>query len=248
MIISTTIKLIPSLVATEKPKSVEISGDGWKIQITGSKDVVQGTPTDPSSISIVLIQGVDATTSGFGFKAGTMARVYLFSTPIFLGEALVKADGSFKATFPVSTKITIGNHTMQVEGTAISGIQRKADVGLLVQADLAKKIMLLDRIYYTTDFWGLTKANNDKLNAIARTAKILKYTKIWLYGYTDIKKGVDNTWLSRQRANNARSYLQNLLPKVSIHIKYFGPANPAAKGKNRAAFTLNRRVEVYGQK
>ena len=131
-------------MTTEKPKAVEISGDGWKIQITGSKAVVQGTPTDPSSISIVLIQGLDASTSGFGFKPGTMARVYLFSTPIFLGEALVKMDGSFKATFPVSTKIAIGAHTMQVEGTSTTGVQRKADVGLLVQANPDKIIEMLD--------------------------------------------------------------------------------------------------------
>ena len=108
--------------------------------------------------------------------------------------------------------------------------------------------MLLDRIYYTTNFFGLTKANNNKLNEVAKTAKTLKYKKIWLYGYTDIVKGVDNTWLSRQRANNARSYLQKLLPKILIQIKYFGPANPAAKAKTKAAFALNRRVEVYGQK
>ena len=240
--------MIPSAVTAEKPKAVEVSGDGWKIQIIGSKDVVQGTPLDPSSISIVLVQGVDATTNGFGFKPGTIARVYLFSTPILLGETLVKADGTFKATFPVSVKIPVGSHTMQVEGIATSGVQRKADVGLLVQANLAKKIMLLDRIYYTTDFWGLTNANKDKLIAIAKTAKKLKYTKIWLYGYTDIVTGVDNTWLSRQRANFAKSYLQKRLPKISIQFRYFGPANPAAKAKTKEAFALNRRVEVYGQK
>ena len=240
--------MIPPSVATEKPKSVEVAGEGWKIQIIGSKDVVQGTPTDPSSISIVLIQGVDASINGFGFKPGTMARVYLFSIPIFLGEALVKADGTFKATFPVSTKIEIGAHTMQVEGTSTTGVQRKADVGLLVQANLAKKIKLLDKVYYTTNFWGLTKVNNDKLNAVAKTVKTFKYSKIWLYGYTDIKAGVDNTWLSKQRANFAKSYLQKLLPKTAIQIKYFGPANPAAKAKTKAAFALNRRVEIFAQK
>ena len=54
--------------------------------------MVQATPTDPSSNSTVLIQGVDATTSGYGFEPTKMARTYLLSMPIFLGEALVKAD------------------------------------------------------------------------------------------------------------------------------------------------------------
>ncbi len=107
---------------------------------------------------------------------------------------------------------------------------------------------LLGKIYYTTNFWGLTKANNDKLNAIVKTVKKLKYKKIWLYGYTDIQKGVDNTWLSRQRAKFAKAHLKKRLPKLSIQIKYFGPANPAAKAKTKEAFALNRRVEVYGQK
>ena len=240
--------MIPPSVATERPKSVEVSGDGWKIQITGSKDVVQGTPTDPSSISIVLVQGVDATTNGFGFKPGTIARVYLFSTPILLGETLVKADGTFQATFPVSVKILVGPHTMQVEGIATTGVQRKADVGLLVQANPAKKIQLLDKLYYSTNFYGLIKDNTDKLKAVAKTVKSAKYKKIWLYGYTDIKTGVDNTWLSRQRANTAKAYLQKLLPNIPVQIKYFGPANPAAKAKTKSAFALNRRVEIYGQK
>ena len=71
---------------------------------------------------------------------------------------------------------------MQVEGTSTTGVQRKADVGLLVQANLAKQIKLLDKVYYTTNFWGLTKVNNNKLNEVAKTVKTSKYSKIWLYG------------------------------------------------------------------
>lgn len=110
--VPTTIKILPSAVAAEKPKGVEISGGDWMIQITGSKEVVQGTPTDPTSISIVLIQGLDASTTGAGFKPGTVARVFLFSSPIFLGEALVGPDrpvskAKTRAAFALNRRVEV---------------------------------------------------------------------------------------------------------------------------------------------
>ena len=244
----TKVTLIPTTNSVEQSKGVNISGEGWNIQIVGSKTVVQGTPTNPTNITIVLIQGLNASTSGSGFKPGTLANVYLFSSRILLGKALVASDGTFKATFPVSTTIAIGSHTMQVDGIALTGDNRIADVGLLVQSDPNKAIKRLDRIFFTLNYSGLTKANRDKLNATVRTVNQMKYKKLWVFGYTDIQTGVDNTALSKQRATTVKTYLQKLLPKVSIQIKYFGPADPLSKARTKVGFAANRRDEIFGQK
>ena len=231
-----------------QPQGVDIQGDGWQIQIVGSKSVVLGTPTDPTNITIVLIQGLNASTSGAGFQPGTIAHVYLHSSQILLGNAIVGSDGKFKAVFPVSTTIAIGNHTMQVVGTAKTGVQRDADVGLRVESNPNLAIKLLNHVNFSLNFWGLVQVNTSILNAVAKTTSQMKYKKLWVYGYTDIQTGVDNVWLSRQRATSVKAYLQKRLPNVVIQIKYFGPADPIAKTKSKAAFAENRRVEIYGQK
>lgn len=246
--VPTKVTLIPTNNPGEQPKGVNITGDGWKIQIVGSKTVVKGTPTDPTNITIVLIQGLTASTSGTGFKPGTVANVYLYSSKILLGKALVGTDGTFKATFPVSTTIAIGPHTMQVVGIALTGDDRKADVGLLVESDPNKAIKRLDRIYFALNYSGLTKANKGKLAVIAKTVNRVKFKKLWVFGYTDIQTGVDNKALSKRRATTVKAYLKRLLPKVVIQIKYFGPADPLTTARTKAAFAQNRRDEIFGQK
>ena len=186
--------------------------------------------------------------SGVGFKPGTTIQVFLFSTPTLLGEALVKADGSFVVSLMVSTEKLTGEHTMQLQGTSISGEQRKAEIGVVLESNPFKQIMLLDRVFYGTNISKLTKSSNVKLNAVAKTIKALKYSKIWLHSFTDVSKGVNGTKLSGQRASNVKLYLQKLLPKVSIYITFVSTVNPKAKGSDKAALALNGRVEIYGQK
>ncbi len=246
--VPTTVTLVPPTSPADQPKGVDIHGDGWQIEIVGSKSVVLGTPTDPSNITIVLIQGLDASTSGVGFQPGTLAYVYLHSTSILLGKALVGSDGTFKAVFPVATTIAIGNHTMQVVGTAKTGVQRDAAVGLLVEVNPNLAIHMLNHVNFALAAWSLPNVSTKKLNSVIKTAKQMKYKKLWVYGYTDSQTGIDNVWLSKQRATAVKAYLQKRMPKAIIQIKYFGPADPIAKAKSKAAFAENRRVEIYGQK
>jgi outer membrane protein OmpA-like peptidoglycan-associated protein len=225
---------------------VKVEGYDWSIAIEGSKKVVYGIVDGPD-IHIVLVRGVSATTSGTGFKPGTIARVYLFSDPIFLGEAIVQADGSFSATYPVSAHIALGNHTMQVEGLAKSGQIRKADVGLEVRAAAKHGLVILNILHYPLNVSSLTLGDKKILKMVAMTQKNNKYKNLMLYGFTDAQTGVDNVALSKARSEKARTYLQKLMPKMKIKIKYFAAANPVSKSRTSAAYAKNRRVEIYGQ-
>jgi hypothetical protein len=126
---------------------VEVAGNNWKIQISSDKKSVYGISL-PTSIKIFLIRGVNATTSGAGFLPGTVAKVYLFSTGIYLGQALVGPDGSFSTTFPVSAATTLGHHVMQVEGTSYDNKQRTAAVGLEVINKPKAGLVHLGTIYF----------------------------------------------------------------------------------------------------
>jgi hypothetical protein len=57
--------------------------------------------------------------------------VWLFSAPTYLGQLTVNADGSFVAMVDLAS-IEIGEHTLQVNGLSLSGAQRSANMGVLV--------------------------------------------------------------------------------------------------------------------
>lgn len=225
---------------------VEVAGKDWKIQISSDKKSVYGIAL-PTSIKIFLIRGVNATTSGSGFLPGTIAKVYLFSTGIYLGQALVGPDGSFSTTFPVAAATTLGYHVMQVEGTSYDNKKRTASVGLEVINKPAKGLVYLGTIYYGLDVSILTPANIAKLAAIFTTIQNNGYKKIWIYGYTDIQTGVDNKLLSKHRSIRIAEMLNAILPQSIVGFKYFGPSNPKDKAKTEAAFAKNRRSEIWGQ-
>ena len=225
---------------------VQLKAAKWKIKITSDKKSVYGIKL-PVGIKVYLIRGVNGTTSGDGFKPGTIARVYLYSTRIFLGQATVKADGTFSAHFPVSAKTTLGYHVMQVEGTAYDGKFRTAAVGLQVLSRPANGLVELSNIYYDLNVSDLNAANRAKLDAVATTQIANNYSEIWIYGYTDIQTGVNNQVLSKLRAVKVIAYLHKLLPKLLIKYKFFGPANPLNPAKTQAAFAQNRRSEILGK-
>jgi hypothetical protein len=75
--------------------------------------------------------GVD----GDGFAVGTQVEVWLFSMPTFLGYALVDADGNFASTFEIPDYITLGDHTIQLNGIDASQQVRSTSLHVTVEED-----------------------------------------------------------------------------------------------------------------
>ena len=226
---------------------VELSTKTWQIGIQSDKKSVYGIKL-PTKIKVYLIRGVNATTSGDGFMAGTIANVYLYSTRTFLGKALVRADGTFAATFPVKATTSLGHHVLQVEGTSWDGKFRTAAVGLTVINKPLGNRLPVSMIFYALNVSDLSAANKAKLDAVIKTQIANNFRKIWIYGYTDIQTGVDNQVLSALRAKKVVAYLRARLPHVVIEYKYFAPANPRNPAHTQAAYAQNRRSEIFGQR
>ena len=225
---------------------VKLSANNWSIQIASDKKEVYGVQL-PSKIQVYLIRGVNATTSGYGFLPGSIARVYLFSTGVFLGQAVVQSDGSFSAHFPVSAQTTLGHHVMQVEGTAYDGQPRTAAVGLQVIDRPANGLVNLGTIFYGLNISNLTPTNVAKVAAAMETAEADGFSKIWIYGFTDRQTGVNNEVLSKLRSSKIADLINSILPTSIVGFKYFGPANPKDKANTQAAYAKNRRSEIWGQ-
>jgi len=95
--------------------------------------------------------------------------------------------------------------------------------------------------------------NSYLVNAANRTAIVVEAERIMsssvktvlIYGNTDSQGGVDNVWLSKQRATAVRKELRPLLSGKKIQLGWFADTRPAVKGKSQAAYAKNRRVEIW---
>lgn len=77
-------------------------------------------------------RGLDAAVSGSGFKPGTPAQVWLFSTPVLLGTFTVDGNGAFVGTVPVPVTVGDGMHTLQLTGVTNANDVLSMAVGITV--------------------------------------------------------------------------------------------------------------------
>jgi len=89
--------------------------------------------TDDGRYVLVLEQDGASRVDGEGFQPGSVVDVWLFSTPQYLGQLTVGADGSFSGTVDLAG-VELGEHTLQVNGVTATGGQRSANMGVLVNS------------------------------------------------------------------------------------------------------------------
>jgi hypothetical protein len=72
-----------------------------------------------------------------GFKAGTPAYVWGFSTPVELAKLGIRADHTGDAEFTLPSSMKPGNHMLVVSGIAANGKRASMTVGLVITAAAA---------------------------------------------------------------------------------------------------------------
>jgi hypothetical protein len=83
--------------------------------------------------TLVLELDGSARVSGFGFLPGSLVHVWIFSEPRYLGALTVAADGTFEGDLAL-LGVPVGEHTLQVNGISFDGVDRTADLGVLIAA------------------------------------------------------------------------------------------------------------------
>jgi outer membrane protein OmpA-like peptidoglycan-associated protein len=78
------------------------------------------------------------------------------------------------------------------------------------------------------------------INASSRNVVIVN-------GYTDSRRGVNNTWLSQQRAKAVANFIRPLLKGKKIVIGWYASRKPIATGNSATDLAKNRRVEIYAK-
>ena len=102
------------------------------MQLEGDPDDPTSATLDPETATLEFVAGKDGLVTGKGFKANTVAEIWIFSTPTFLGYADVNADGEFAEYFTVPASLEDGRHTIQAEGLTIADTYRAVNAGVKV--------------------------------------------------------------------------------------------------------------------
>ena len=136
------VSTLPSSKAPTKGSAIVISKDGSSQSATVSTtdnavSVSSGVLTvsfaksegfSPSSFA--LLPGKTLSISGSGFKPGSSAEIWVFSTPTLLGQVTASSDGSFSKTVTVPSNLASGSHTLQIEGTDSQGLDKALSLGV----------------------------------------------------------------------------------------------------------------------
>lgn len=108
-----------------------IQGDGYSLRISADD---QGSVRTDADGRIVIQHGGSVHVSGSGFKPGSTADLWLFSTPVLLGEPAVDRHGDFAATYAIPASTPAGAHTLQINGLSADGELRTAITGVVLEA------------------------------------------------------------------------------------------------------------------
>ena len=100
-------------------------------------------------------------------------------------------------------------------------------------------------IYFNTNEYFLDTEDRSRITAAALAIKNSSVKMVYVEGNTDVKKGVDNIWLSRARAEAVSDLLHSLVSKATVNRMWYADKRPVAPGVSKADLALNRRVEIF---
>jgi outer membrane protein OmpA-like peptidoglycan-associated protein len=100
-------------------------------------------------------------------------------------------------------------------------------------------------IGFDLNSYFLSTAARLQITKLAEQLNASSAQTVLIYGNTDAQGGVDNVWLSKQRAKAVRVYMSPMLKEKKIRLGWFAATRPAVKGNSKAAYAANRRVEIW---
>jgi hypothetical protein len=112
-------------------KQATIQGDGWSMAVQADGD--GGVASGDGGAVVTFVRDQGAVVSGEGFMPGTRADVFLFSEPTLLGTVEIDGNGEFNGTVNIDGNVvTVGEHTLQLQGVGEDGYVRSANLGVTV--------------------------------------------------------------------------------------------------------------------
>jgi outer membrane protein OmpA-like peptidoglycan-associated protein len=115
----------------------------------------------------------------------------------------------------------------------------------VVNQQPTKKMEKIGTVYFASGTYFFNDAAKKTLAKIAGLIRSKSPEVILSYGHSDIKGGIDNVLLSKNRAMAVRKYLSAALDGRKIGTGWYAATKPINLGKNLSDLAKNRRVEVF---
>jgi hypothetical protein len=114
-------------------KQATIQGDSWSMSVAIAGQGGAVAESDEGEVLVEFIRNESAQISGSGFMPGSRADVWLFSEPTLLGSVTIDENGEFNGEVNVDGNVvTVGEHTLQLQGVGTDGFVRSANLGVVV--------------------------------------------------------------------------------------------------------------------
>ena len=221
-----------SPIATSKNSentSITITGDSWSMEIKSVNS--DGSPSKLNKMALELVDGSRASFTGKGFKPNTEVKVYIFSTPTFLGTVTTDANGSYIGNLPVPAGLEIGEHTLQLGGYLPSGSLVTQSLPVLISAKVAVRTL---KTYFVGGSALLTAANKASLAKFAASLKPKKIVSVSVLGFVQkTSYSAKDLALATARAKAVAAYLKQLRLSAVVSTKSNGLATETAASARR---------------
>jgi outer membrane protein OmpA-like peptidoglycan-associated protein len=184
---------------------------------------------------LTATQGDVISFSGNGFAPNSSVKVFVMSTPTYLGTVTTNSSGQAVGSLDLPDSIGAGKHTLQFDGVLPDGSDVTTAFVLVVDAQLVVKKV---RSYFAGGSVALSDVAKAALAKVARDVKSDSSLSIQVTGSAQkTSYSAQDAVLARARANAVVSYLRSLGIRVAVVTKVAVPATDAS-AKGRRAQTV----------
>jgi outer membrane protein OmpA-like peptidoglycan-associated protein len=197
--------------APTSPTGLVVTGDGFTMRLAGLN--AQGQPLGLSydGGALILEQDRMARVEGTGFLSNSEVRLYVFSTPRYIGSVTTDASGNFSGEVPIPMDLAVGRHTLQANGYSKEINVRSLSLGVVVKADRAPRTRVAKAtVTFLPLSAQLSPQTKDQLRALLKGRKGAAVRTLAV-GYVQPTSVMANDEaLSTARAKAVKSYLRSL--------------------------------------
>ncbi|CAB4537069.1 unannotated protein [freshwater metagenome] len=154
---------------------------------------------------------------------------------------------SFKPTDTLNYYAISTSRTIQVRTPSVApepAPQETSEDIQVPQTVTSKSLKLISKIQFNNNEYFLDASDRKAIIAAANKLNLSGQNQVIVQGNTDIKRGVDNVWLSRARAEAVANLFSKYSKSRNIIKAWYASTRPIAIGLDPASLAINRRVEI----
>lgn len=191
-----------------------------------------GSPILPKDLVLQGTQGDALRFNGGGLAPRSEVKVYVFSTPTYLGTVTTNASGDFVGEFKLPSALAKGQHTIQFGGYLANGQVVSTSFALLVSAKASVKRITT---FFNAGSVTLSTVAKSAIRSALSSLGGKKSLTVLVVGFAQktAYSGMD-LYVAESRAKNVAKYLRSLGKKVTITTSAVYPATQTSSKARRA--------------